>query len=115
MANPTLNVEVGPLSSFKIMMNGQDRFKEQPGKYFNQVQPYAHHTGNPYPGIYTYSFALKPEEHEPSGSCNFSRLDNIQAQVQLKRASKSTQQNMFAVSYNVLRIQSGVGGLMWAN
>ena len=58
-----LGLEVGPLYQFKLILNGQDRFKEQYGKYFNQVQPWYHHTGNPYPGIYSYSFALHPEEH----------------------------------------------------
>ncbi|MBP04697.1 MAG: hypothetical protein CMA72_07945, partial [Euryarchaeota archaeon] len=62
---------VGPLTDFKLVLNGQDRFKAQKGKYFNQVQPYNHHSGNPYAGVYSYSFALKPEEHQPTGTCNF--------------------------------------------
>lgn len=103
------NLEVGPLSQFRLVLNGQDRFATQTGKYFNQVQPFYHHTGNPYPGIYTYSFALQPEEHQPTGTCNFSRIDNAQVAVQLKSASQSTQQRMFAVNYNILRIQSGMG------
>ena len=106
---------VGPLSSFKLILNGQDRFKEQSGKYFNQVQPYNHHSGNPYPGIYSYSFALKPEEHQPTGTCNFSRIDNAQASVTLKTGVATTSLNMFAVNYNVLRIQSGMGGLAFSN
>ena len=106
---------VGPLSSFKLILNGQDRFKEQLGKYFNQVQPYNHHSGNPYPGIYSYSFALKPEEHQPTGTCNFSRIDNAQASVTLKSGVANTSLNMFAVNYNVLRIQSGMGGLAFSN
>jgi hypothetical protein len=106
----------GPLSSFKLILNGQDRFKEQSGKYFNQVEPYMHHTGNPYPGIYCYSFALKPEEHQPTGTCNFSRIDNAQVQVTMKAGClDSTAQWMFAVNYNVLRIQSGMGGLAFSN
>lgn len=109
------NVEVGPLSTFRLVLNGQDRFATQTGKYFNQVQPFYHHTGNPYPGIYTYSFALQPEEHQPTGTCNFSRIDNAQVAVQLKTASQSTQQRMFAVNYNILRIQSGMGGLAFSN
>jgi hypothetical protein len=106
---------VGPLSSFKLILNGQDRFKEQSGKYFNQVQPYFHHTGCPYPGVYSYSFALKPEEHQPTGTCNFSRIDNAQAEVTLKTVPNNTTLNMFAVNYNVLRIQSGMGGLAFSN
>ena len=108
-------VEVGPLHLFKVILNGQDRFKEQYGNYFNQVQPFYHHTGTPYPGIYTYSFALQPEEHQPTGTCNFSRIDNAQVSVQLKSNNSATLQKLFAVNYNILRIQSGMGGLAFSN
>ena len=108
-------VEVGPLHLFKVILNGQDRFKEQYGNYFNTVQPFYHHTGTPYPGIYVYSFALQPEEHQPTGTCNFSRIDNAQVSVQLKSASAATLQKLFAVNYNILRIQSGMGGLAFSN
>ena len=110
-----LTTQVGPLSTFKLVLNGQDRFKEQSGKYFNQVQPYNCHSGNPYPGIYCYSFGLKPEEHQPTGTCNFSRIDNAQVAVTTKAASGCGVQHMFAVNYNVLRIQSGMGGLAFSN
>jgi hypothetical protein len=109
----------GPLESFKLVLNGQDRFKEQGGKYFNQVQPFNHHSGSPMPGIYSYSFALKPEEHQPTGTCNFSRIDNAQVAVTCKNLADtslaSPSLDMFAVNYNVLRIQSGMGGLNFAN
>lgn len=107
---------VGPLDSFKLILNGQDRFKSQPGKFFNQMQPMMHHSGNPYPGVYCYSFALKPEELQPTGTCNFSRIDNSQVEVTLKSgADANTTLAMFAVNYNVLRIQSGMGGLAFSN
>lgn len=105
----------GPVETFKLVLNGQDRFKEQEGKYFNQVQAYQHHTGSPMPGIYSYSFALKPEEHQPTGTCNFSRIDNAQVVVKSKTGATATSLNMFAVNYNVLRIQSGMGGLAFSN
>ena len=108
-------IQKGPLSTFKVVLNGQDRFKEQDGKYFNQVQPSYHNTGNPYPGIYTYSFALKPEEHQPTGTCNFSRIDNAQVSVTTKALNHNESQHMFAVNYNVLRVQSGMGGLAFSN
>ena len=105
---------VGGLDTFKLVLNGQDRFKEQTGKYFNQVQPYNHHSGSPMPGIYSYSFALKPEEHQPTGTCNFSRIDN--AQVSIKpNSGRCDTLHMFATNYNVLRIQSGMGGLAFSN
>jgi hypothetical protein len=106
---------VGPLNTFKLVLNGQDRFKEQKGKYFNQVQPFQHHTGSPYAGVYAYSFALKPEEHQPTGTCNFSRIDNAQVAVTMNTAQGATTMHMFATNYNVLRIQSGMGGLAFSN
>ncbi len=107
--------EVGPLRDFKLVLNGQDRFKEQSGKYFNQYQPYLYHTGCPYAGIYCYSFALQPEEHQPTGTCNFSRIDNAQVAVGLKELTDTTVQKLFAINYNILRIQSGMGGLAFSN
>jgi hypothetical protein len=116
LSNANIQSSAGPLDQFKLILNGQDRFKEQSGKYFNQMQPSWHHTGCAYPGIYCYSFALKPEEHQPTGTCNFSRIDNAQVQVRLKpNTGNSTAQWMFAVNYNVLRIQSGMGGLAFSN
>ena len=114
-ASGQLGIEVGPLYQFKLILNGQDRMASQPGKYYNITQPFYYHTGNPYPGIYNYSFALQPEEHQPTGTCNFSRIDNAQVSVVLKPGVSSTQQRMFAVNYNVLRIQSGMGGLAFSN
>jgi len=108
-------VEVGPLYNFKLVLNGQDRFKEQQGKYFNQYQPYVYHSGVPYPGVYCYSFALQPEEHQPTGTCNFSRIDNAQVAINIKGAATTPLQKMFAVNYNILRIQSGMGGLAFSN
>ena len=105
----------GPIETFKLVLNGQDRFKEQDGKYFNAVQPYQHHSGSPMPGVYAYSFALKPEEHQPTGTCNFSRIDNAQVAIKTKAAATALNLNMFAVNYNVLRIQSGMGGLAFSN
>jgi hypothetical protein len=117
--------EVGPLYQFKVVLNGQDRFAAQPGKYFNQYQPLQYHTGTPYPGVYVYSFALKPEEHQPTGTCNFSRIDNAQVSVNLKSQAFSATagpsvngscvQKLFAINYNILRIQSGMGGLAFSN
>jgi hypothetical protein len=115
-ANTVFGYEVGPLHKFKLMLNGTDRFIEQPGKYFNQYQPYQYHSGAPYVGIYTYSFALKPEELQPSGACNFSRIDMAQVAVSLKSGmGPNLSQKMFAVNYNVLKVASGMGGLVFSN
>jgi len=116
-ANNIYGQEVGPMHQAKLILNGTDRFVPQFGKYFNQYQPYVYHTGSPYPGIYVYSFAIKPEELQPSGTCNFSRIDIAQIAVNLKTGVpyQNIQQQMFAVNYNILRIQSGLGGVAFAN
>jgi hypothetical protein len=115
-ANTVYGYEVGPLHKFKLILNGTDRFVEQPGKYFNQYQPYQYHSGAPYPGIYVYSFGLKPEELQPSGTCNFSRIDMAQVAVSLKSGmGANLSQKMFAVNYNVLKVASGLGGLVFSN
>ena len=114
-SNTKFGQEVGPLHQAKIILNGTDRFVPQYGKYFNQYHPYQYHSGVPYPGIYVYSFALKPEDLQPSGTCNFSRIDMAQIAVNLKTGMPSVNQRMFAVNYNILRIQSGLGGLAFSN
>jgi hypothetical protein len=80
------------------------------------VQPYQHHTNIPPTGINVYSFALKPEEHQPSGSCNFSRIDNATLQLQLTpKSALGSKIRVYAFNYNVLRIMSGMGGLAYSN
>jgi hypothetical protein len=111
-------VEVGPLHKFQLLFNGKLRFTEQYGKYFNQVQPYYHFKGIPYPGIYAYSFALNACDTQPSGTCNFSRIDVPQVQMWLKTMNTSSQNlvfNICAVNYNILKISSGLAGIMFAN
>ncbi len=95
------------LVNAKLQLNGQDRFATRLCGYFNLVQPYQHHTRGPSTGIYVYSFALKPEEQQPNGTCNFSRIDN--ATLQLTMAS-SASFNLFvyAVNFNILRVMSGI-------
>ena len=78
---------VNPISSAKLQLNGHDRFSERDGRYFNLVQPYQHHENVPSQGINVYSFGLKPEEHQPSGTCNMSRIDNATLQLWLTAAT----------------------------
>jgi hypothetical protein len=126
----------------RLQLNGQDRFDERYGDYFWKVQPYQHHTGggfgrtlapngggqvtattSPNP-INVYSFAIQPEEHQPSGTCNFSRIDTatlVFDSVTFGAAgtypSKTTPYNfrVYAVNYNIFRIMSGMGGLAYSN
>jgi hypothetical protein len=108
-----------PVVTAKLQLNGQDRFSEREGTYFDLVQPYQHHTRTPDTGINVYSFALRPEEHQPSGSCNFSRIDNATLQLVLSNATvegtKTAKVRVYATNYNVLRIMSGMGGLAYSN
>jgi hypothetical protein len=109
-----------PTAVAKIQLNGHDRFSEREGKYFNRVQPYQHHTASPSTGINVYSFALKPEDLQPSGSCNFSRIDNAVLNLTLTAGTfdtetKSAAVRIYATNYNVLRIMSGMGGLAYSN
>ena len=96
----------------KLQLNGQDRFSERKGSYFNLVQPYQHHTCIPSDGIYVYSFALNPEQHQPSGTVNMSRIDNATLHINAGGAGNF---HVFAVNYNVLRIMAGMGGLAYSN
>ena len=108
-----------PVVTAKLMLNGQDRFSEREGTYFDLVQPYQHHTRNPDTGINCYSFALRPEEHQPSGSCNFSRIDNATLQLVLSHntvaGNETAKVRVYATNYNVLRVMSGMGGLAYSN
>lgn len=98
------------LADAKLQLNGQDRFSVRDAAYFNIVQPYQHFTRCPATGIYVYSFALNPEQHQPSGTVNMSRIDNATLLLDLA-SSASGQLRVYAVNYNVLRIMAGMGGL----
>ena len=132
-----LDTGVNNVTKAKLQLNGQDRFAERDGAYFNLVVPYYHHTRTPNPGINVYSFGLKPEEHQPSGTCNFSRIDNANLFLTVASSTLSSftgvksnssvittgtvsanataKVRVYAVNYNVLRVMSGMGGLAYSN
>ena len=108
----------------QLQLNGHERFSIRDGDYFNWCQPYQHHTRVPYDHwVGMYSFCLSPEEHQPSGALNFSRIDNATLKLDFKPAgnnfksgtSKQRAVYVYAVNYNVLRILSGMGGLAFSN
>jgi len=129
-----LDFGIGDISTvkFQLKLNGHDRFAARTGNYFTRSQIWEHHTG---PGgmsvakttvagstgnlndtIAVYSFALKPEEHQPSGTCNFSRIDNAQLLVSSTAGTPTADElTIYAINYNVLRIMSGMGGLAYSN
>jgi hypothetical protein len=115
-----------PFQDAILQLNGNDRFSVREATYFSYVQPYQHHTNIPTnPGIHVYSFALKPEEHQPSGTLNMSRIDTATLMLNVKKDVKNNANpaaqaefsgiNIYAVNYNVLRILSGMGGLAYSN
>jgi hypothetical protein len=107
-------IVAGALDTMGLKLNGQDRSRPQTGKWHNTVVPSQHHSGSPYPGIYCYSFALTPETVQPSGSLNFSRVDSAQIEVSTV-GPNSKYLSLFAVSLNILRVASGMGGLGFAS
>ena len=122
LAETALNMHCwgqNPVVTAKLQLNGQDRFSEREGTYFDLVQPYQHHTRSPDTGINVYSFALRPEEHQPSGTCNFSRIDNATLQLVLSTnaigGDETAKVRVYATNYNVLRVMSGMGGLAYSN
>jgi hypothetical protein len=123
-----------PLVDAKLQLNGHDRAAEQKAAYYQLVQPYESGLGHSsallvanngaytwgVPGattnnVYLYSFALKPGEHQPSGTCNFSRIDNAVLQVKHNSGATDNNVSVHAVNYNVLRVMSGMGGLAYSN
>jgi len=112
-----------PFKDAILQLNGNDRFSVREATYFSYVQPYQHHTNIPLnAGIHVYSFALKPEDHQPSGTLNMSRIDTATLMVNVSHSLNANNQattydgiNIYAVNYNVLRILSGMGGLAYSN
>jgi hypothetical protein len=112
------------VATYQVKLNGHDRFAARDWRYFTRTQIWEHHSGAGgltctattadgkfSDSIGVYSFALKPEEHQPSGTCNFSRIDN----AQLVGTANAGATKCYAVNYNVLRIMSGMGGLAYSN
>jgi hypothetical protein len=108
-----------PVAVAKLQLNGHDRMQERDGLYHSVVQPYQHHENVPSTGVNMYSFALKPEEHQPSGTCNMSRIDNAYLNLSLTNKAvlngAPNKIKVFAINYNVLRLMSGMGGLAYSN
>jgi hypothetical protein len=116
-----------PVLQGNLQFNGHDRFDMREGAYFNYVQPHQHHTRTPADGVNVYSFALHPENHQPSGSANLSRIDNtylilsfsdpLRANQNVPKLNLSRDSDfyVFATNYNILRIMSGMGGLAYSN
>ena len=114
------------MNSLEIKFNGYTRQNNRSSTYYNTIQSYLHHTSNTEQPIYIYSFALNPEEYQPSGACNFSKIKNVSCNFELNIpddivnngvVSKEWEYNISAyiITYNIVKIASGMGGLTFAN
>lgn len=114
-----------PIQDALLQLNGYERFDRREGSYFNYVQPEQHHTNTPSDGINVYSFSIFPEEHQPSGTANLSRIDNTDltlrysdstARAQLPEYNLLDENNrmfVYGTNYNVLRVMAGLAGLAY--
>ena len=98
-----------------LMMNGLERFQERKAEYFRLIQPYYKHTRVPDKYFYVYSFAIKPEDHQPSGCSNFSKIDTVDMNLTLSSGNPSMNLTFYALNYNILRIYSGMAGIAFSN
>lgn len=108
-----------PVVVCKLQLNGQDRISEREGSYFDTYQPFNHFTRSPDTGINSYSFAIRAEDHQPCGTCNFSRIDNANLNIVLSSNTVSgtatCKVRVYAVSYNIVRVTNGLAGQAYAS
>tara|TARA_B110000967_G_C18881293_1_gene561226 strand:+ start:31 stop:1479 length:1449 start_codon:yes stop_codon:yes gene_type:complete len=104
-----------PISKAVVKFNGIDRFEERNGAYFRLIQPFQKHTRVSKLYIYMYSFSLHPEAHQPSGACNFSKINNADLHLTFANNIGASNVRVYALTYNVLRIFSGMGSVAFSN
>lgn len=104
-----------PIETAQLYLNGLERTTELENIYLRIYQPYRKHTNVPDAFIYVYSFAIKPEKYNPSGTCNFSHIDNAQLNITFKKNISESEVVVFATNYNILRIKCGMAGLAYIN
>ena len=102
-------------STMKLQLNGHDRFTVRDADYFRKVQSHEHYDNCPRKYIYNYSFAIKPNEHQPSGTCNFSKMNSADLRLTYSSGIGNSLVRVYAVNYNVLRIMSGMGSVAFSN
>lgn len=106
-----------PIKFVHLRLNNQQRFSGREGRYFRLVQPWQWHTNIPDSFTYCYSFAIHPEDAQPSGSCNFSRIDNVELIFDLQDglSDEEVTVNLYARNWNVFRYRQGLGGIAFSN
>lgn len=113
-----LDYSFNPVITSLLKLNGHERFAEQSGEFFNYLQPYETHKSTPKDGINLFSFALNPLEHQPSGTCNFSRIDNTSLHIKFDSDiinASGTKLVIFVLNYNILRVMNGLAGISYSN
>jgi hypothetical protein len=113
-----LDYSYNPVLTSLLKLNGHERFAEQSGEFFNYLQPYETHKSTPKDGINLFSFALNPLEHQPSGTCNFSRIDNTSLSIKFDSDIinvSGTKLVIFVLNYNILRVMNGLAGISYSN
>ena len=99
--------------SAKLRLNGVDRFYERDASYFRLVQPLHCKQKVPNKHIYLYSFSLNPRKYQPSGSCNFSKIDDVELIFKSSQNYTNERLTVYAVNYNVLIVSNGMAGLVY--
>lgn len=103
-----------PLESLRMTVNNHDRFSQREGKWFRLIEPLEHHTNIPRRHIYSYSFAIFPEDSSfPSGSLNFSRLDDVFLHLALQRGLGNAILKVWVQSFNIFRCTLGLAGMAY--
>ena len=116
----TINIKYGvnpnnisPMNDATLYIEGRERFQKREYQYFKLIQPYQRHTNIPLDWIYVYSFAFEPEKITPTGTCNFSKIDNSHFIFNISKYLINPRLNIFATNYNLLIIKNGFCGLMY--
>lgn len=105
-----------PLEDSVIYIEGKERFwPPRKAKYFREEEAYKYHSNIPDNFIYIYSFGFYPEKYQPSGTCNFSMLDNVQLNVKVITELTNPQIFIFAPYYNILIVENGISGILYKN
>lgn len=107
------------IDTLSITFNSLVRVSDRDGMYYNLIQPWKHHKNIPSPGIYLFSFAINPEDYQPSGSCNMGLLDANQAFINInpiffEYMEKNVSINFYARSINILKITEGMASLAFS-
>ena len=115
-SSASISKKFNMFESFVLQLNGMDLFSEREPQYFNMYVPYRHHTRAPDVGVFVHTFSENPEEYQPSGTCNFSRLDSAVLKYNLNGLGPGPKLlKVYAVNYNILEIKGGQCALAYTH